>query len=153
MNETLSTCAGPSKPEVVIEHLPPARGDQSLLLQAWVNLIENAIKYSGKASQPTIVIRGREEIDRTVYEVIDNGVGFDSRYSDRLFGVFQRLHRSHEYPGSGVGLAIVHRIITRHGGEVWAKSELSQGATFGFALPKATMLAKDQPAAQARSSA
>lgn len=78
---------------------------------------------------------GRTDGDRVVYEVADNGVGFDPRFSEALFGVFQRLHRQSDYPGSGVGLAIVHRIVTRHGGQVWARSELNMGATFGFALP------------------
>jgi len=136
VSEARSTYSTQTPPEFLIEDLPRARGDQGLMLQVWINLIDNAVKYSGKVSQPSIVVRGREEADRIVYEITDNGVGFDDRYSDRLFGVFQRLHRPHEYPGTGVGLAIVHRIVTRHGGEVWAKSEVDRGATFGFALPK-----------------
>lgn len=124
-------------PEITIRPLPPARGDQRLMLQVWVNLIDNAVKYSSKVEQPRITVQGREEPDRIVYEVIDNGVGFDNRYTGSLFGVFQRLHGALEYPGTGVGLAIVQRIVTRHGGEVWATSEVNQGATFGFALPRA----------------
>jgi signal transduction histidine kinase len=138
VSEARSMHAGQTPPEITVESLPRARGDRQLMLQVWVNLIDNAVKYSGKTPHPRIVVRGHEEDDRIIYEVIDNGVGFDSRYSGRLFGVFQRLHRPHEYPGTGVGLAIVHRIVTRHGGEVWARSEVNQGATFGFALPKST---------------
>jgi light-regulated signal transduction histidine kinase (bacteriophytochrome) len=107
------------------------------MLQVWVNLLDNAVKYSSKVAMPNITVRGREEADRVVYEVIDNGVGFDSRYSSTLFGVFQRLHGASEYPGSGVGLAIVQRIVMRHGGEVWASAEVNEGATFSFSLPKA----------------
>jgi light-regulated signal transduction histidine kinase (bacteriophytochrome) len=114
------------------------------MLQVWSNLLDNAVKYSSKVPQPRIVVQGHEEPHRIVYEVIDNGVGFDSRYSDTLFGVFQRLHGSREYPGTGVGLAIVQRIVTRHGGEVWATSEVNQGATFGFALPKPAESEKDK---------
>jgi light-regulated signal transduction histidine kinase (bacteriophytochrome) len=126
----------PQPPSIDIESLPSVRGDQSLLQQVWVNLIDNAVKYSSKVPVPKITIRGREEEDRVVYEVIDNGVGFDSRFADRLFGVFQRLHGANEYPGTGVGLAIVHRVITRHGGKVWGTSQLNAGATFGFSLPR-----------------
>lgn len=122
--------------EIVIDSLPNARGDQSLMLQVWTNLIDNAIKYSSKSEQPKIIVQGHEEDDRFVYEVIDNGVGFDSRYTDTLFGVFQRLHGPREFPGSGVGLAIVQRIVLRHGGAVWATSEVNRGATFAFSLPK-----------------
>jgi len=138
-NEVRSSRTG--SPEIIIGTLPPARGDQGLILQVWTNLIDNAVKYSGKVAHPRIIVQGREEPDRLVYEVIDNGVGFDSRYTDTLFGVFQRLHGHREFPGSGVGLAIVHRIVARHGGAVWARSELNQGATFAFSLPKVTFAA------------
>jgi signal transduction histidine kinase len=141
-NEARYAHASEVPPRITIEHLPTARGDQHLMMQVWVNLIDNAVKYSSKVSTPTIIVRGREEEGRTIYEVIDNGVGFDSRYRSSLFGVFQRLHGA-EYPGTGVGLAIVQRIVTRHGGEVWAQSEVDRGATFGFALPKAEPLASD----------
>jgi light-regulated signal transduction histidine kinase (bacteriophytochrome) len=106
-----------------------------LLLQVWRNLLDNAVKYSSKAAAPRICVSGREETGRLVFEVQDNGVGFDSRYSDALFGAFQRLHRMSDFPGSGVGLAIVQRIVARHDGQVWARSQPNQGATFGFALP------------------
>jgi signal transduction histidine kinase len=149
VNEVCSSHAGAPGiipeiiPEIIIGPLPPARGDQGLMLQVWTNLIDNAVKYSSKAPQPRIIVQGREESDRLVYEVIDNGVGFDSQYSDMLFGVFQRLHGPREFPGSGVGLAIVQRIVVRHGGTVWARSELDHGATFAFSLPK-TVAAPEQ---------
>jgi signal transduction histidine kinase len=133
-NEVRASCTG--SPEIVIGSLPSAHGDQGLILQVWTNLIDNAVKYSSKVAQPRIIVQGREESDRVVYEVIDNGAGFDSRYTDTLFGVFQRLHGHREFPGSGVGLAIVQRIVARHGGAVWARSELNQGATFAFSLPR-----------------
>ncbi|HEY8539676.1 MAG TPA: ATP-binding protein [Steroidobacteraceae bacterium] len=121
--------------EIVIEALPRASGDPHLILQVWRNLLDNAVKYSSKVAAPRIVVSGRVDSDRVVYEVSDNGVGFDPRFSASLFGVFQRLHRLSDYPGSGVGLAIVHRIVSRHGGQVWAHSEPNMGATFGFSLP------------------
>lgn len=136
VNEARAAHPTQNPPEITIGPLPPVRGDQRLMLQVWINLIDNAVKYSSKVAQPKITVQGREESNRVVYEVIDNGVGFDSRYASALFGVFQRLHGALEYPGTGVGLAIVQRIVTRHGGEVWGKSEVNQGATFGFALPK-----------------
>jgi signal transduction histidine kinase len=139
-DEVRTAHATQTAPEIIFEPLPNARGDQHLMLQVWINLIDNAVKYSSKVNRPRIVVRGREEADRTVFEVIDNGVGFDSRYSSTLFGVFQRLHAVGEYPGTGVGLAIVQRIVTRHGGEVWADSEIDRGATFGFALPKSAVI-------------
>ncbi len=122
-------------PAITIAPLPRARGDARLLLQVWQNLLDNAVKYSSRTEQPRIEVTGREEKERVVFEVRDNGIGFDSRYSESLFGVFQRLHGAHEYPGSGVGLAIVQRIVTRHGGEVWAQSQPGEGASFGFSLP------------------
>jgi signal transduction histidine kinase len=122
-------------PEIVIEPLPRAWGDPHLLLQVWRNLLDNAVKYSSKVSAPRIVVSGRIENGYAIFEVSDNGVGFDSQYSEALFGVFQRLHRISDYPGSGVGLAIVQRIVTRHDGQVWARSQLDQGSTFGFSLP------------------
>jgi len=139
-NEARAAHASHASPDITIESMPRARGDQHLILQVWINLIDNAVKYSSKATRPRIIVRGREEADRTVYEVIDNGVGFDSRYSSTLFGVFQRLHGEGEYPGTGVGLAIVQRIVTRHGGDVWAHSEVDQGATFSFSLPKSRVI-------------
>lgn len=123
-------------PTIEIGELPPARGDEGLIRQVWVNLLDNAVKYTSKVESPRIVVSGREEGERLIYEITDNGVGFDSAFSANLFGVFRRLHGAREYPGSGVGLAIVQRIVTRHGGEVWAKAEPNKGATFSFSLPK-----------------
>jgi len=134
--EAVSAHESISPPEVTIGALPQAWGDAHLIMQVWRNLLDNAVKYSSKVAAPRISVSGREEGDRVIFEVRDNGVGFDSRYSESLFGVFQRLHRISDYPGSGVGLAIVQRIIARHDGNVWASSELNQGSTFSFSIPR-----------------
>ncbi len=120
--------------EVVVDPLPPCKADRSLLKQVWVNLISNAVKYSSKREKPRIEIRHITHDHSTVYVVNDNGVGFDMRYAHKLFGVFQRLHSESEYEGTGIGLAIVHRIIERHGGTVWAEAEVDKGATFYFTI-------------------
>jgi two-component system sensor kinase len=116
--------------------LPPGWGDQSLLYQVMENLLNNAIKYTRARKTAVIEVGGQEEEKETIYYVKDNGVGFEERYADKLFGVFQRLHGREEYEGTGVGLAIVKRIIERHGGRVWAEGKVDEGATFYFALPK-----------------
>lgn len=134
-NEALASHELQGVPNLVIEHLPQAWGDAPLMLQVWRNLLDNAVKYSSKVAAPRIVVSGHDDGERITFEVSDNGIGFDSRYSDSLFGVFQRLHRISDYPGSGVGLAIVQRIVARHDGIVWARSKLDEGSTFGFALP------------------
>ena len=120
--------------DLSIGELPAADADPRLLRQVWVNLIANAVKFS--KSRVTAVIRvGSETQDgAAVYYVQDNGVGFDMRYAHKLFGVFQRLHRAEDYEGTGVGLAIVQRIIARHGGRIWAQAAKNQGATFYFTL-------------------
>jgi PAS domain S-box-containing protein len=110
-------------------------GDRGLLRQVWINLLSNALKYSAKQSAPRIEVRSRLEGPDTVYSIRDNGVGFDMKYVDKLFGVFQRLHSATEFSGTGVGLAIAKRIITRHGGRIWATGALSEGAEFSFSLP------------------
>ena len=125
------------KPEWVIGDLPPVRGDAAMLRQVWVNLLANAIKFSGQRTDARIEVSGERQGHDIVFSVRDNGVGFDMTYAEKLFGVFNRLHAANEFPGVGVGLAIVRRIVTRHGGRVWAKSEDGQGATFFFALPRA----------------
>ncbi|HWM65919.1 MAG TPA: CHASE3 domain-containing protein [Steroidobacteraceae bacterium] len=132
--EVLESQPGP-KPAVNIPELPTVPGDPALLRQVWTNLIGNAVKYSSKSAAPEVQIRAAAEGRQVRYEVQDNGVGFDMKYADKLFGVFQRLHSIEEYPGTGVGLAIVQRIITRHEGAVTAKGERGKGATFGFTLP------------------
>jgi signal transduction histidine kinase/ligand-binding sensor protein len=116
--------------------LPKANGDTVLLKQVWINLISNAIKFTSYRKRAVISFTSREEEDQVVYCVKDNGVGFNMKYKDKLFGVFQRLHSEKEFPGTGVGLAIVQRIVRRHGGEIWAEGEVNQGAEFCFSLPK-----------------
>jgi PAS domain S-box-containing protein len=118
-----------------IGELPPARCDRALIHQVFANLISNAIKFSRTRETPTIDVGGSIEGDEIVYHVKDNGVGFDMQYADKLFGVFQRLHSMEEFEGTGIGLAIVKRIVARHGGRVWAESKVGEGATFYFALP------------------
>lgn len=123
------------KTSLQIDPLPAASGDPTLLRQVWVNLISNAIKYSAPKPECSIQIGSRQEADELIYIIKDNGVGFNPKYKARLFGVFSRLHKAEQFEGTGVGLAIVQRIIMRHGGKVWAESELGQGATFYFSLP------------------
>ena len=120
---------------IEVESLPPASGDRASLRQVWVNLIGNAIKYSAKRDQPRVRISGENLQGETVYRVEDNGAGFDMRYYKKLFGVFQRLHSFEEFAGTGIGLAIVQRVVIRHCGRVWAESEPGRGAIFFFSLP------------------
>jgi PAS domain S-box-containing protein len=122
--------------ELLLGTLPQVQGDRSLIAQVWSNLLSNALKFSGKREHPLIEIGAIAEENEYVFFVRDNGAGFDPRYKAKLFGVFQRLHDATDFAGTGVGLALVHRIITRHGGRVWADSVLEQGATFYFTLPK-----------------
>jgi light-regulated signal transduction histidine kinase (bacteriophytochrome) len=100
-----------------------------------VNLLSNAIKYSSKTDHSVIEVRGESAAQENIYTVKDNGAGFDMQYADKLFGVFQRLHRASDFPGNGIGLANVRRIIARHGGRVWAEAEPGHGAHFHFTLP------------------
>jgi PAS domain S-box-containing protein len=127
---------GNAAPRIEVGPLPVVRGDRALLRQVWTNLIANALKYSSKAEQPLILIGGSAGEQENEYYVRDNGVGFDMMYVEKLFGVFQRLHRADEFSGTGVGLAIVHRVVARHGGRVWAEGKINEGAVFSFALPK-----------------
>jgi signal transduction histidine kinase len=117
-----------------IAPLPCALGDRALLGQAWANLIGNAFKYSSKAAAPRIEVGGLSEGGRVTYWVRDNGAGFDMKRYGKLFEVFSRLHGEDEFPGTGAGLAIVQRIIVRHGGRVWGEGARGQGATFSFEL-------------------
>jgi signal transduction histidine kinase len=114
--------------------LPAASGDAALMRQVWSNLLSNAIKFSTKCEHARVEVGGREESGETIYFVRDNGAGFDMQYADKLFGVFQRLHNEREFAGTGIGLAIVQRVIHRHGGRVWAEGAPGQGATFYFSL-------------------
>ena len=118
-----------------IKTLLPIVCDSTLIRQVWSNLISNAIKYSGKRDNQCIEISATQKDSHIVYSVKDNGVGFDMQYAHKLFGVFQRLHKQTEYEGTGVGLALVQRIIIKHGGLVWADAEVDKGATFNFSLP------------------
>jgi PAS domain S-box-containing protein len=115
--------------------LPPAWGDTALIRQVWTNLISNAVKFSARSDPPRIEVTGSREGNQSVYRVRDNGVGFDMAYAGKLFGVFQRLHGMTEFEGTGVGLALVQRIVARHGGRVFAESAEGSGATFSFSLP------------------
>lgn len=128
---------GPDAPLPAIElgPLPDAPADRGLLRQVWINLISNAVKYSRRVASPLIEVSGRVEGAEAVYSVRDNGAGFEMAYYDKLFEVFERLHGDEEFEGTGVGLATVHRVITRHGGRVWAEGKVGEGAVFHFALP------------------
>jgi PAS domain S-box-containing protein len=121
-----------------IGDLQPAWGDHLLIRQVWTNLISNALKFSSHQSNVRINISGKEQKNSIVYCIRDNGAGFDMKYKDKLFGVFQRLHSFREFEGTGVGLAIVQRIVHRHGGKVWAEGEINKGAIFNFSLPVRT---------------
>ena len=134
--ECAGEAGGALAPAVQVEALPPSGADRAMLKQVWINLIGNASKYCGKQDAPRIIVGGRADAAENVYWVRDNGAGFDMRYADKLFGVFQRLHRQDEFPGTGVGLAIVQRVVTRHGGRVWAEGKVGEGACFYFSLPR-----------------
>jgi light-regulated signal transduction histidine kinase (bacteriophytochrome) len=122
--------------QCILPTLPSARCDRLLLKQVWTNLFSNAVKYSARREQPRIEVSARRDGSQLVFCVADNGAGFDMKYYGKLFGVFQRLHPDTEYPGNGVGLATVQRIVSRHGGRAWAESEPGAGARFFFSLPE-----------------
>lgn len=115
--------------------LPPVKADPNTIKQVWMNLIANAVKYSNKQEHPLIETGSLTGTNETIFFVKDNGVGFDVKYKDKLFKVFQRLHSAAEFEGTGVGLAIIEKIITKHGGRVWAEAEPGKGACFYFSLP------------------
>ncbi|HXV21040.1 MAG TPA: ATP-binding protein [Desulfuromonadales bacterium] len=119
--------------------LPAATGDPALLRQVWANLLANAVKFSGKTERASIEIQACREGDAIIYSIHDNGAGFDMRYAGKLFGVFQRLHSAREFEGTGVGLAIVQRVVHLHGGQVWAEGAPGAGATFYFTLKQGGM--------------
>jgi light-regulated signal transduction histidine kinase (bacteriophytochrome) len=122
--------------EIVVEDGLVVEGDSGLLRAAMVRLMGNAWKFTGKRTNARIEIGCEEQNGRRVYFIRDNGAGFDMAYADKLFGPFERLHATAEFPGSGVGLAIVKRVIRRHGGQIWAEGEVDRGATFYFTLQR-----------------
>jgi two-component system, sensor histidine kinase and response regulator len=132
----LERSAGGRRIEVIVGELPPCRGDPALLEHVLMNLLSNAFKFTRGRDPARIEVGHIEEPEAHLYFVRDNGAGFDMRYADRLFGVFQRLHRESDFEGTGVGLSIAHRIIRRHGGSLTAESRPGEGATFRFRLPK-----------------
>jgi light-regulated signal transduction histidine kinase (bacteriophytochrome) len=115
--------------------LPQVRADRSLLHQVWLNLLGNAVKFTTPVEAAVIEVGCRQEEDREIFYVKDNGVGFDMRYANKLFQVFERLHGPQEFEGTGIGLALAQRIISRHGGTIWAEGKVNGGATFFFTLP------------------
>jgi PAS domain S-box-containing protein len=123
------------KIDVVVHSLHPSLVDIDMIRQVWINLISNAVKYTGRNANARIEISSSQTKDEVIYKVQDNGVGFDMQYSDKLFGVFQRLHKMQDFSGTGVGLAIVKRIVSRHEGRVWGEGKLDSGATFYFTIP------------------
>jgi PAS domain S-box-containing protein len=123
------------KTSIVINDLPFAESDESMIRQVFINLISNAAKFTRSKQNPYIEIGSYEEKDQYVFYVKDNGVGFDAQYINKLFGIFQRLHNIEEFEGTGIGLAIVKRVINRHGGYVWADGTEGEGAVFYFSLP------------------
>jgi light-regulated signal transduction histidine kinase (bacteriophytochrome) len=129
-----------SNPALVLDlrlgQLPTAIGNVELLRQVWTNLLDNAVKYSRRRPVAVVEVTGRRESGELRYTVTDNGAGFEPKHADKLFGVFQRLHNDTDFEGTAVGLALVHRIVLRHGGRVWAEGRIDAGATFGFGLPE-----------------
>jgi len=121
--------------EWTLPPLPVVEADPAMLRQVWLNLIANALKFTRDTPRPHIEVGFEKREDDTVFFVRDNGCGFDMRYVDKLFGVFQRLHHSDEYDGTGIGLALVRRIVTRHGGRTWAEGSIGEGATISFSIP------------------
>ncbi|MBC8186092.1 GHKL domain-containing protein, partial [candidate division KSB1 bacterium] len=119
-----------------VADLPDVDGDSNMFRQVWMNLISNAIKFSSKKEKAVISITGIQDDEKITYRISDNGAGFDMQYKNKIFDVFQRLHNERDFAGTGVGLALVQRIINRHNGKIWAESEVDKGATFYFSLPK-----------------
>jgi light-regulated signal transduction histidine kinase (bacteriophytochrome) len=128
------------KVDVRIGTLPISSGDPVLLRQVWMNLLSNALKYTRKRERALLEIGCERTGGVDAFFVRDNGTGFDMRYVDKLFGVFQRLHRAEDFEGTGVGLAIVQRIVQRHGGRAWAEAVVDKGSTFHFTLEGETKL-------------
>lgn len=119
-----------------ITDLPASMGDPALIRQVWMNLVSNSIKFSRPKTKPEINISGFEDPDQCTYRIKDNGVGFNPKYRDKLFELFQHLHKTTDFKGTGIGLTIVQRIILRHGGRIWGDGLPNEGAEFSFTLPK-----------------
>ncbi len=136
--ETVQCGATDRRIEWEIGPLPEVRGDPAMLRQVWANLLDNAVKFTRPRAQARIEVGTQSEPHEYVFFVRDNGVGFDPNYADKLFGVFQRLHTRDEFEGTGIGLASVRRIITRHSGRAWVESEPDRGTTIYFSLPRHT---------------
>jgi PAS domain S-box-containing protein len=134
--DELTTPGSRARIDFITASIPPATGDPTLIRQVWTNLLANAIKFSAKRERPIIQVNGEYRDGEILYSVKDNGAGFSMKYITKLFNVFQRLHHMNEFEGTGVGLAIVHRIVSRHGGRVWAEGEVDKGAAFYFTLPQ-----------------
>lgn len=130
----LVTAIEESEAEVTYDGLPTVMGDQRQLVQLFQNTVGNALKFRGERP-PRVHIGAEERGESWVISVRDNGIGIDPQYQKRIFGIFERLHGRHDYPGTGIGLAICTRIIERHGGEIWVESEPGEGSTFNFTLP------------------
>ena len=120
---------------ITTDDLPHVRADETQISQVFQNLIANGVKFRKKSSNPHIHVSANHQNGNWCFSVKDNGIGIDTKYQDRVFVVFQRLHTRHEYPGTGIGLALCKRIIDRHGGKIWFESTLRQGTTFYFTLP------------------
>jgi len=143
MNEIVDALIQPNREqdqqhriEFHINPLPPAFGDLEMIKSVWNNLIENAIKFSGKKDLAKISIGAEKNETEIIYYIKDNGAGFDMNYAEKLFTVFQRLHFREDFEGTGIGLATVQKIITRHGGRIWAEGKVGEGAAFYFTLIK-----------------
>jgi light-regulated signal transduction histidine kinase (bacteriophytochrome) len=134
LDEDLRAARTNRQVEIKVDALPPCQADPVLLRQVYVNLLSNALKFTSKCDHAIIEVGAKRENGSVVYFVKDNGAGFDDKYMSKLFGVFQRLHRPEDYEGTGVGLAIVQRVVVRHGGRVWAEGAVNQGAAFYFTL-------------------
>ncbi len=140
----LESTSGRGNLQLKVNPLPPAYGDHSMMRQVFINLLSNAIKFTAHAETPVIEIGGCEEDDKCRYYVEDNGIGFDIQNAGRLFGLFQRIHGTTTFQGTGIGLCIVKKIIEKHGGEVRAFGKLNEGATFSFTLPKKNCTSPDK---------
>jgi signal transduction histidine kinase len=147
IRQTVQADAGDRNISWTVADLPYVLGDEALLRQVFANLLSNAVKYTRHQPEARIEIAATPAADhQVVIHVRDNGAGFDMKYADKLFGVFQRLHADEDFEGTGVGLATVRRIVQRHGGRVWAEAKVQAGATFFVALPAAAVPVAPAPA-------